>query len=278
MLTLIKQEIYKIFTKPRTYIGFLAVAFIVLAVNLGFYFEGEQLLDFLISELKDKFLFQGKLINGYTITFVILSALWIHMPLLVSLVAGDLIAGEANGGTFRLLLTRPISRTKLLFAKFFAGWLYAITLVIFLVGFSLLMGSFLFGFGDLIVIKSTITIFAEDDILWRFGYASLYGMLTMTMVTALSFFLSAFSDNSVGPIVGTFAIIIGLTIVSTIGYVIVKPILPYLFTTYLRSWNLFFEMNIDYEKLTNAILTNIAYIFAFTGIAFYYFKNKDILS
>lgn len=278
MIKLIQIELYKIFRKPRTYIGFGAIAFIVTVVNLGFLFEGEELLGFLINNLKDKFLLSGNLINAYTMSFVILNSLWIHLPILISITAGDMISGEANNGTFRLLLTRPISRTKLLAAKFVSAWIYTVLLLLFMIGLSLTLGYAIFGIGDLIVIKSTISILASDDTLWRFGYAALYGILSMTTVTSLSFLLSSLSENSIGPIVGTFAIIVGLTIVSTLGYALIGPIVPYLFTTYLPSWDVFFQMEIDYEKLYRAIAVNLAYTFAFTTYTFYYFKNKDILS
>lgn len=278
MINLIKIELYKIFRKPRTYIGFGAIAFIVIVVNLGFLFEGEELLGFLIDSLKDKFLLSGNLINAYTMAFVILNSLWIHLPILISITAGDMISGEANNGTFRLLLTRPISRSKLLVAKFLSAWIYTVLLLIFMIALSLILGYLIFGIGDLIVIKTTISILSSDDTLWRFGYATLYGILSMTTVTSMSFLLSSLSENSIGPIVGTFAIIVGLTIVSTLGYALIGPIVPYLFTTYLPSWDIFFQMDMDYEKLYRAIAVNLVYTLAFISYTFYYFKNKDILS
>lgn len=278
MHELVKIELYKIFTRPRTYIGFGVIALIVLMVQLGFFIEGERLLNFVTQNIKDKFIFQGKLINVYTVTYVIMTSLWIHVPILVALVTGDLIAGEANGGTFRVILTRPVSRTKFLFAKFFAGWTYVVMLIAFMFALSLGLGYLIFGSGDLIVIQNTINIFNAGDTLWRFGLALLYSIMMMTVVTSLSFMLSGFSDNSIGPIVGTIAIIIGVTIISTIGFTLMKPVLPYLFTTYLPSWQLFFSSEIDLGKLYRAVSVSLASIIVFLGITFTYFRKKDILS
>lgn len=278
MHELVKIELYKIFTRPRTYIGFGVVALIVIMVQLGFYLEGERLLDFVTQNIKEKFLFQGKLINVYTVTYVILTSLWIHVPILVALVTGDLIAGEANGGTFRLILTRPVSRTKFLFAKFFAGWTYVVFLIAFMFALSLILGYSIFGSGDLIVLQSTVNIFSADDTLWRFGLSFIYSIMMMTVVTSLSFMLSSFSDNSIGPIIGTIAIIIGITIISTIGFTLLRPILPYLFTTYLPNWKIFFEPEINSSKLTQAIVVSVSTIALFLGITFTYFRKKDILS
>jgi len=278
MNKLVRIELFKIFSKPRTYIGFGAVFLIVLAIQLGFYFTGDELLDFVIQNLKDSFIFEGKLINAYTVSYIVLTSLWIHIPILIALVNGDLIAGEANSGTFRLILTRPVSRTKLLFAKFFAGWTYTVLVIILMIILSVGLGSILFGSGDLLILKGTVNIFMADDALWRFGLAYAYGVLSMTVVASLSLMLSSFAENSIGPIIGTFAIIMGLTIISTLGFSFLRPVIPYLFTTYLPSWQLFFDYELDYAKISKAVLADLAYIFLFLSVTFYYFRKKDILS
>ncbi len=278
MVKLIQIELFKIFSKPRTYIGFGAVLLIVSALEVGLYFEGQQILDFAIQHLQESFILEGNLINGYLITHIILNSLFIHIPFLIALVTGDLLAGEANSGTFRLLLTRPVSRTKLLSAKFIAGWIYMLMLIVFMFALSIGLGFLIFGSGDLIVLKGTINIFSADDVMWRFFSAYAFGILTMTAVAALSFMLSAFASNSVGPIIGTVSIIIGITIISTVGFSLMKPINPYLFTYYLTGWQMFFEETINTSKLSLAIAVEVIYIVAFLGITFFYFRKKDILS
>lgn len=278
MNKLVLIELYKIFTKPRTYIGFGAVFLIVVAIQLGFYFTGDELLDFVIQNLKESFIFEGKLINAYTVSYIVLTSLWIHIPILIALVTGDLIAGESNGGTFRLILTRPVSRTKLLFAKFFAGWTYIVMVIILMISLSVGLGAILFGSGDLLILKGSVNIFKADDALWRFGLAYGYGILSMTVVASLSIMLSAFAENSIGPIIGTFAIIMGLTIISTLGFSFLRPVIPYLFTTYLPSWQLFFDYELDSVKIAKAVFADLVYIFIFLSITFYYFRKKDILS
>ncbi|MFW5656124.1 MAG: ABC transporter permease [Bacteroidota bacterium] len=278
MHKLVTIELFKIFTRPRTYIGFAAIVIIVLSIQTGFYFEGEELLSFVLDSLKDRFIFQGTLLNSYTIAYVILNTLWIHVPILVALVTGDLIAGEANGGTFRVILTRPVSRTKLIFAKFFAGFTYAGMLVILLMVFTLGIGHLMFGPGDFIVLKSSVNIINQDEALWRFILAFAYGILSMTVVVSLSLMLSAFTDNSIGPIIGTLAIIIGITVISTLGFSLLQPVMPFLFTTYLSRWNLFFDSQPDIIEILQAVGIQLGYIILFFSVTLIYFKRKDILS
>ena len=278
MIRLIRIELYKIFTKPRTYIGFSAVIILVLAIQFGIKLEGDTMMGMLVQNIKDRFVFQGNIINLYLVAYVVLNTLWIHVPILVALVTGDLLAGEANSGTFRILLIRPVSRIQLVVAKFIAGWIYALILVLLLALLSLGTGILLFGSGDLMVVTNKVNVFASNDLLWRFSGAYAYGILSMTTVTALSFFLSALADNSIGPIVGTIALIIGITIISTVGATLLGPVNHYLFTSYLPSWQLFFQTNVGHGELGHAILIQVIYIVLFFTGTLVYFNRKDILS
>ena len=189
-----------------------------------------------------------------------------------------LLAGEANSGTFRVLLTRPVSRIKLIISKFLAGWTYTLLLILFMMFLSGIIGLLLFGPGDMLVMTTKISIISSNDILWRFGLAYIYGFLCMTTVATLSYFLSALSDNSIGPIIGTIALIIGITIITTVGAPLLRPILPYLFTTHLTSWQKFFNTEFTFSMIGQDVLIQLIYIFVFFIMTLVYFRRKDILS
>lgn len=278
MHKLIRIELFKIFRRGRTYIGFGAILLIVTAIEVAVSIEGKAILDFAIQHLEDSFMMQGNLINVNLVMHIILNSLIIQIPFLIALVTGDLLAGESNAGTFRLLLTRPVSRTRLVFAKFLAGWIYTVALMVFMFLLSLGLGYILLGTGDLIVLTDSINIFTEGDIMWRFLSAYGFGILVMTAVAALSFMFSAFATNSIGPIIGTIAVIIGLTIISTVGATIMKPVNPFLFTTHLNSWQLFFDYELDMPKIVKALSVVFGSSILFFSIALYHFTRKDILS
>jgi ABC-2 type transport system permease protein len=278
MRKLVSIELYKIFSKPRTYIGFGAIVVIVLAIEFGILIEGDTMMGIIIQNIKDRFIFEGNIINQYLVSYLILNTLWIHVPILVALVTGDMLAGEANSGTFRLILTRPVSRVRLVAAKFIAGWIYAIMLVAVMAILSIGFGLVLFGPGDLMVVTNKVNVFAANDVLWRFTGAYAYGVLSMTTVAALSFLLSSFADNSIGPIIGTVAIIIGITIISTVGASLLGPVNKFLFTSYLPSWQLFFQTGDGLAGIWHAVLVQCTYIIGFLAVTIFYFRKKDILS
>lgn len=276
MIQLVGIELYKIFSKWRTYISFLAIGVVVPIIQLALYVEGEHILDFMTQNLSQTFVFEGNFLNGYLTTQVVLNAFMIHIPFLVALVTGDLMAGEATAGTYRMLLTRPVSRVKLVTSKWIAGIIYTHSLVLWLAVVSLGLGVLIFGTGELIVIREEITIFAKNDILWRYIWAFGFAAISMTTVASLSFLFSSLVENSIGPIIGTMAIIIVFVIISAIDVSVFKAIKPYLFTNYMQSWRLFFDDPIDYERVYKNAGILVAHIAGFLGIALYLFKKRDI--
>ena len=293
MWSLLQFELYKTFKKPRTYIAFGAIAAIVFLIQLALLINGKEYVQFILSNVGDTLIIPyAKITNGYWICFVILNLLLIHVPILVALVSGDIIAGEASAGTLRLLLTKPISRTKIMVVKFLACSIYTLMLLIWMAFLALFVSILLFGTNDLVVAKEYESLQIEkSDVLWRYFAAFGFAAVALIVVAALAFFLSSISDNSIGPIVATVSIIIVLSILSEMRIPIYdNTVKPYLFTTHMLGWKGFFYIssNADGQTLRGtvsnlpAILRSlgilIAYIVIFTGAGIIIFNRKDILS
>jgi ABC-2 type transport system permease protein len=296
MWKLLQIELFKIFRRPRTYIAFGAIAVIVFLFQIALKFDGKTYVDLVLSNVDNSFdfsdEFKNRLLNGYFVCFAILNILLIQMPLLVALIAGDAIAGEANMGTLRLSMSKPISRTQYMLMKFLASTIYTIALLICLAVLALLGSMLLFGTNDLVVLRSTgIDQIAANDVLWRYFIAFLYAAIALTTVSALAFLLSVFAENSIGPIIATMSIVIVFTILSEMNIPFYdKTIKPYLFTTHMVAWKGFFYLKADAEGTTiagsienlTAILKSlsvlVAYIITFVTTAILVFRKKDILS
>ena len=278
MIRLINIELFKIVKKPRTYIGFLAIFLIVGALQLAMYFEGEELISIAIQNLENDFRLEGKIINANLLTYILLNSIIIHIPILICLVTGDAIAGEAATGTLRLILQRPFKRSEIYIAKAITGFLYTISLMVFLAGMTYGLGLLLFGTGDLIVLRRGVTVIASDDVTWRFFCAFCSGTLSMIVVASLSMMISSFVNNAIGPIVGTIAILIGLNIIFTLGAPIFKDILPYIFTSHITKWQYFFDFDIDKLVLQQSVVVQFIYILIFNLVGIWNFNRKDILT
>lgn len=296
MSSLLKIELYKIFKRPRTYIAFGAAAAIIFLFQAGLRYDGKSYLNLILSNIDDSFDFddgfKDRLLNGYFICFGVLNILLIQMPLLVALVAGDSIAGEANMGTLRLALVRPVSRTQYMLVKFLATIIYTMMLLVWLAILALFGSMLIFGVNDMTVFRAGgIEVISSGDVLWRYFAAFGYAAVALTTVAALAFLLSVFAENAIGPIVATMSIVIVLTILSEMNIPIYdKTIRPYLFTTHMVAWKGFFYVKSTEEGITingsvanlPAILKSLSvlviYIAGFLTAAIWIFKKKDILS
>lgn len=279
MLKIINIELYKIFKKLRTYISFGTIFFLVGVILIAMLVEGDGFISFATRRLEDSFSFVGNFLNGYLIGYTVLNFLIIHVPFLIVLVAGDLLAGEATAGTYRLLLSRPVSRFTLVTGKFLAGLIFTFSLVAFLGLMSLGLGLIIFGHGELIVFQSDhLVILAANDVLWRFAYAYLFAVLSMSVITSLAFFFSSLVENAIGPIVTTMAVVIAFLILSQIDFGFLHYIKPYLFTNYFREWSALFDSQVNFAEFINACLILSLHTVGFYALTVFIFRKRDILT
>ncbi len=147
---LLYNELYKTFKKPRTYISFIALAILVCALQYGFYHDGKEIINFVIQQLQQDFEINGNLLTGNFICYLILQFLIVQMPLLVTLVSGDIMSGEFATGTLRYLTIRPQSRTQIYLAKWITSMLYTVSILVWLGILALVVSKLIFPDGDLI--------------------------------------------------------------------------------------------------------------------------------
>jgi ABC-2 type transport system permease protein len=279
LASLVRIECFKFLAKPRTYIGFLAISLIVLLIQIALWLDGQAYWDFLIQSLSQTFEIEGLSFNGNMVAFIVLQTLIIQMPLLVVLISGDIVSGEAQSGTLRSLLTKPVSRGKILLAKWIASEIYTIALVLWLGILAWLVSLWWFGPGDLVVLKSDgLTIIRNDDATWRFLCAFVIAFLSLSVINTFGFMLSTFAENSITPIISTMAIVVIFTIIGTFDIPLFDLIKPWLFTTHTIIWRNLFDQPIDTELIRDSVMILIFHIALFLGISYWHFTRKDILS
>ena len=293
MWKLLKIELFKIFSRPRTFIAFAAIAAMILVIQLGLKFDGKAYLQLMMASLSDSFYIPYPMImNGYLVAFIILNLLLIQIPLLVALVAGDIVSGEADMGTLRLLMTKPVSRTRFMLVKFSASVVYTVALLIWMALLALFLSMLLFGTNDMLIARNNgMEQIERADVFWRYIAAFAYATVALSTVAALAFLLSVFASNSIGPIVATISIVIVLTLLSEMRIPIYdNTVKPWLFTSHMLAWKGFFYSKSNGEgaaipgSIENlpAILRSLGillgYITLFVTTAIWAFNKKDILS
>src|SRR5699024_5187155 len=87
------------------------------------------------------------------------------VSLLTIIVSSALIAHQFLFGTIKLLLIRPVSRTKILFSKYFSTLFFALGALLFILVGSWLIGAVLFGFDGM---NPKTLHFGSDGIEYKF--------------------------------------------------------------------------------------------------------------
>jgi len=251
----------------------------------------------MLQSVEDSFQLNKQLaINGYLMCYIILNTLLVQIPVLVALIAGDSISGEAAMGTLRLVMTRPVSRTEFILVKFLASLIFTFSLLLWMAAMALFLSIAMFGTGDMLIFRvhgeeSQILQITSDDVLWRYVAAFGYALVALTVIGSLSLLLSIFAENSIGPIVATVCIVIVFTVVSNINLPLVEQkIKPWLFSTYLVGWKGFFYIGTDqdgmpvkgsienFKAIRDSQYILLTHILVFLTAAVMIFKRKDILS
>lgn len=292
-LTVLQIELYKIFKRPRTFIAFGAIAVIVLLVQLALKVNGKDFIELYTDSQSDTFYIPyDKMMNGYFVCVAVLHMILIHVPLLVALIAGDMISGEANLGTLRLLGSKPVTRTELILAKFSASTIYVVFLLVWMAVLALFGSLILFGKGDLVVFKEMDWHQMNSyDVMWRFFAAFIFAALALTTIAAMAMMFSAFSENSLGPIVATVCVVIIFTIIQQLKVPLFEQTInPWSFTTHMLGWKGFFYVEKTAEGVTmdgsienpgslvRSALILVGYIVLFLAVTIQVFKKKDILT
>jgi ABC-2 type transport system permease protein len=259
MIPLLKFEWIKLMHRPRTFLSIGLMLVLIGLVFWGLKSEGENALDYLFQSLGDNFLMQGTILNGYMVSFLILNTLWIHIPVLIVIVTGDLFSSELESGTIRLLMTRPISRSRVALAKFCTAVIYVFFFILIFTFISIGVALIMFGSGDLIVAFNGLQIIPEADLLWRFFAAFGYAFLAMSTFAIFSVTVSFFTRKSLVAIMITLGIIVISTLLQTLAASLFMGWEFFLITYHFSQWQLFFYSEIDWVSLLNSAFWLIAF-------------------
>jgi ABC-2 type transport system permease protein len=210
--------------------------------------------------------------------FVAIAALGVELPLFLPLavatISGDSVAGEANIGTLRYLLTIPAGRTRLLAVKYAAIVIAAFlaTLEVAVVG--TIVGLALFGGGDMTLLSGTQISLAAG--LWRVLLITAYLTVGLAALGAIGLFVSTLTEQ---PIAATTAIVlinVMMFILDSISQV--AWLHPWLLTHWWLSFGDLLRDPIYTENITRGLLTAAAYAAVFWLAAWARFSSKDITS
>ena len=222
----------------------------------------------------DVFLFQVAG-NGVFLSFLALTImLTLVLPLVVAVVSGDSLAGEASAGTLRYLLAVPAGRPRLLSVKYAAIVVFSLISCLLVAASALIMGAVLFPVGPVTMLSGTTMPLSEG--LLRLLLVVLYVSAAMAMLGAIGLALSSLTEHPIAAIAAIMIITVASEVSDNIPqFAVVQPYLP---THWWLSFDSLLRTPIDTTELTHGLLSIGVYIVVFCSIAWARFSNADITS
>jgi ABC-2 type transport system permease protein len=266
-LTVLRWELRKLVSQKRTYLGLglgmiLPLIFVIVE-NLHQHHGrgGENIFESQITQ------------SGLATPVLMLLFLSAFMlPLIASLVAGDIVANEDSNGTLKTILTRSVDRGQVFAAKTIAAMLYAVLAVFLSAAVATAAGVISWGFNSVTTYSGSV-VSAPRGLLLVFAANACY-LIPLLTVASVGVLLSAATRNSAAAVVGTIGFTILLFIVAQIPGV--EAIKPYLLTEQYENWHGLLRTPTDWAPILHSLWVCALYGVPCLAAAYLVFLRRDV--
>lgn len=269
-LSLMVSELKVMFTRRRTWAMLFAIALIPILLAIAVSLSAERLAPGEGPPFLDR-VTQNGLFTGFT---AMLLAMPLFLPLTISVVAGDTIAGEAGLGTLRYLLIAPVGRARLLIVKYLGTLVFTLAGTFTLMIFGAIIGAILFPVGPITLLSGDVIQVPEA--LARMGLVAIYTTVSMMGMLALGLFISTLTTIPVGAMTG-------VLVASGVSQILdnlpqLAWLHEWLFTHYWLDFADILRQPMELSSLGSNLLLQLGYVAVFGSLAYGRFTTKDILS
>ena len=273
----LRGELWKLFGKKRTYIGFAIILLTQLIVTIVFkYTRGAANM---INTLEGNGYIAEQFLSGLTVATVMLVPIaYVLLPLYVALIGGDIVAKEAEDGTLRMILARPVSRVRLLVVKWLAGGVFSILLVAALAAFGAAFAHLFFRFGKLFVFipGELFSVFDAAEGWRQYGFSNIFLMAKAVSIMSAAFMFSCFNVKPAAATILALSFFFVNAVLQQIPYF--RDYQHFFFTHHLNVWQLMFGQPIPWWEVGQSLSVLVGFNVSFLVIGCAVFHARDIKS
>lgn len=252
----LRGELRKLFARPRTWMGY--GAFLVLEGLILFLYKRPRVQELFRERIETNNLEFALYNSSLTVTFTIMLVSMVLLgSIFFALVAGDIVAKESEDGNLRLVLSRPVSRLRVLLIKYAAVVVYTMTFVFFAGISGYLMAVAALGWeGALIVIEPKMKVFAFFPT-WGEGAGRMLAgaagiSVSMITISTLAFLFSCLRIKPAAATIMTLSILFVDFIVQSFPFF--RAYEQYFVTWRMSCWVYLFEPHISWPKIASSYL------------------------
>ncbi len=265
-LTVYRWELRKLRAQKRTYMGFglavvLPLIFVVVQNVHTRHGGGDSI-------------FAGQITQSGLATpvLMLLFESVFFLPLIASLVAGDVVAAEDGNGTLKTILTRSVDRGQVFAAKALAALTYATVAVFLSATVATVGGIASWGFHSITTFSGS-TVSASEGLLLVLAANACY-LIPLFAVASIGVLLSTTTRNSTASVVGAVGIVILLYIIA--GIPGLEGIKPYLLTEQFENWHGLLRTPTDWAPVLHSLWVSALYAVPSLFAAYLVFLRRDV--
>jgi ABC-2 type transport system permease protein len=213
--------------------------------------------------------------NGVFLAFVALVVmLTLVLPLVIAIVAGDSIAGEAGRGTLRYLLTVPAGRTRLLTVKYATVVVFCTAACLLIAAAAVATGAALFPVGPVTLLSGTSISLGAG--LLRLLMVVLYVAAAMASLGAIGLAISTFTEHSIAAMAALLILTVGSEVADSVPQI--SAVHPYLPTHWWLSFDGLLRAPVAWPEVLHGLLSFAVYAVIFLAVAWARFTTMDVTS
>jgi ABC-2 type transport system permease protein len=255
----LRGELAKLFGRPRTYLGY--AVFLVMELIILFVFKLERSQRNMRELIERNGFGFDDYYSSLTVTYWVMGfSMFLLGSIYFALVAGDIVAKEAEDGNLRLVLARPVSRLRILLLKYAAVSIYTVTFVLFVgvTGYAMSVAALgwdggLFVWNYKMKVFSVFPTWAEG--IGRIGLSAVGIGLSMITLSSIAFMFSCFKMKPAAATIMALSILFVDMVLQEFPFF--KPYEQYFVTWRMSSWVYLLESAISWPKLAGS------YVFLF---------------
>jgi ABC-2 type transport system permease protein len=265
-VTAYRWELRKLLSQKRTYLG------LGLAVILPLIFVTVQSLRQHHDRGENIFASQITRSGLATPVLMLLFMSFFMLPLIASLVAGDVVAAEDGNGTLKTILTRSVDRGQVFGAKALAAVTYAAIAVFLSAAVATAAGVAAWGFNSITTYSGTV-VSASEGLLLVFAANACY-LIPLIAVASIGVLLSTVTRNSAASVVGAVGVVILLYIVAQIPGL--EGIRPYLLTEQFQAWHGLLRTPTNWAPILHSLWVCALYAGPALAAGYLVFLRRDV--